>query len=302
MNVFNSKSKKYLTGLFISGVLGILFIVISDASNYSLRVMTFNIRYDNPNDGVNRWQNRRNEVSNVINKYSPDVIGIQEGLKNQLDFLEKNCKGYNWLGMARDDGKEKGEYTAIFYNTNRFILIKDSTFWLSPTSDVPSKGWDANLHRTATWAKFHDKKTKEKLFVFNTHFDHEGSAARKKSAFLLKEQISRITENIPFVLMGDFNLTPDSDPYAVLTDSTQLTLLFDTRFVSLKKHQGPDGTFNGFGFSDKGLNRIDYIFVGENIDVMSHFHAPDRYEENAISDHFPVIVDLTLKGNNDHKN
>ncbi len=274
-----------LTGIFPGGSL-------LGEESVPLRIMSYNIRYDNPNDGIHRWDYRKNEVSKVLLKYSPDIIGIQEAEKHQLNFLDKALSHYSWVGVGRDDGKEKGEYTAIFYNIHRIKVLEDSTIWLSPTPKIPSKGWDADLNRTATWVKCKDRISGQVFAVINTHYDHQGEMARLNSSILIKKTLKRFTNGLPFILTGDFNMEPDSGPFQLITELSAPPRIYDTQDISFHEHQGPNGTFNGFGYKDTSLRKIDYIFVGEGVKVLTHRHVSDRYGENAISDHFPVVVDL----------
>ncbi|MEM8889234.1 MAG: endonuclease/exonuclease/phosphatase family protein, partial [Bacteroidota bacterium] len=142
--------------------------------------MTYNLRYDNPNDGENRWDLRKEFLRDQLKFFEPDVMGIQEGLKHQLDYLDGELSAYSYIGVGRDDGKEKGEYTAIFYKADKLSLIRQSTFWLSESPDEISVGWDAALERICTYALFEEKAGGAKFYVFNTHFDHRGEKARRK--------------------------------------------------------------------------------------------------------------------------
>ena len=157
-----------------------LFIGISIHSNLFSQIekaMTFNIRYDNSNDGINQWENRKSEVIELIKYYEPDVLGIQEGLFNQVKYLDQNLSNYSWIGCGRDDGKQKGEFSAIYFNHNKLTLLEESTFWLSNTSDEVSIGWDASMERICTYGIFENKITNKKILILNTHYDHIGKTA-----------------------------------------------------------------------------------------------------------------------------
>ena len=145
-------------------------------------LITYNIRYDNPNDGENKWENRKNKLAALLNYYEPAFVGIQEGLIHQVEFLDQSLPADNFIGVGRDDGKQKGEYCALFYDARIFKVIIDSTFWLSETPGIPSNGWDANLNRICTYGLFEHLQTKARIWVMNTHFDHRGKMARENSA------------------------------------------------------------------------------------------------------------------------
>jgi len=256
----------------------------------NLQFMTYNLRYDNPNDGENRWDLRKEFLRDQLKFFEPDVMGIQEGLKHQLDYLDGELSAYSYIGVGRDDGKEKGEYTAIFYKAERLNLIKESTFWLSESPDEISVGWDAALERICTYALFEEKGSGAKFYVFNTHFDHRGEKARRKSAQLILKQIKTLNEeNYPVILMGDLNLTPDTK--AIKSISKKLE---DSRYAA-KVAFGPDATFTGFDFSKAPQRRIDYIFASDNIEVRKYAVLTDSQNQKYPSDHFPVFIEASLK-------
>ncbi|MCF7567852.1 endonuclease/exonuclease/phosphatase family protein [Sabulilitoribacter arenilitoris] len=251
--------------------------------------MTYNIRYDNVNDGENQWSNRKGFLSNQITYNNPDIFGIQEGLHHQVQYLDSTFVNYNYIGVARDDGKTKGEYSAIFYNKEKFDVLKQGTFWLSETPNKISVGWDAAMERICTFGWFKDKITKQQFLVFNTHFDHIGKEARVESAALILNKIEEFnTKSLPVVVMGDFNLKPEEAPIKLLSKS-----LNDTKKVSELKPFGPTGTFNGFKFNKPVANRIDYIFTSKkNISVKKYAVLSDSKDCKYPSDHLPVVVDV----------
>jgi len=250
-------------------------------------VMSYNIRHDNSSDNENSWENRKNEVAGLIEYYHPDFLGIQEGLHKQVDFIQKNTSNYKYIGVGRDGGK-KGEYSAIYYNTTKFELIAQNTFWLSDRPNKISIGWDAALPRICTYGKFKNKLTNDSIHIFNTHFDHIGVKARKKATkLILKKIIEYKLNNANVIVMGDLNSTPMSEPIAIF--SKELDYGFKN---SLKKFYGPLGTFNGFNNCLEIKNRIDYIFT-KNITVLSYRHIDDKRVNNLyISDHFPVLIEI----------
>lgn len=253
--------------------------------------MTYNIRYATVNDGKNQWDNRKEFLSDQINFYAPDIFGIQEGLEQQVNFLDSTLTNYSYFGVGRDDGKQQGEYCAIFYNQERCQLLAQDTFWLSETPEKVSKGWDAAYERICTYGFFMDKETGVNFWVFNTHFDHIGDIAREKSAALIVEKIKQINKDgFPVFIIGDLNLNQKSKPITYLS-----SIYNDTYQVSKEKPFGPFGTFTGFAFDKPVQDRIDYIFVSRNtIEVQKYGVLTDSKDFRYPSDHFPVIVKATL--------
>ncbi|WP_345004842.1 endonuclease/exonuclease/phosphatase family protein [Snuella lapsa] len=254
--------------------------------------MTYNIRYDNPKDGENQWSKRKAFLCNQITFYDPDVFGIQEGLQHQVQYIDSTLVNYGYVGVGRDDGKTKGEYSAIFYNSDKFEVLESNTFWLSSTPNMISVGWDASMERICTYALFQEKETKQKFWLFNTHFDHIGLKAREESAKLIVNKIAELNQNdFPVVLMGDFNLKPNSIPITYLSD-----IFSDTKLVSKSKPFGPEGTFNGFKFNEPVKDRIDYVFVSKDkIEVNKYAILSDSKDCKYPSDHLPVYVEVDIK-------
>lgn len=255
-----------------------------------LKVMSFNIRLNVESDKENSWPQRKQDVADLLTYYHPDYFGVQEALPEQMKDIKNSLKNYNSIGVGRDDGKEKGEFSAIFYDTNRLEVVKAGTFWLSETPEKPSKGWDAALNRICTYAVFKDKKSKKEFLAMNLHFDHIGNVARVKSSELILKKIKELNpKNLPVTLSGDFNLTEDSEPIQILSQHMK-----DTFYHSDTKHYGPTGTFTGFNGNEIPKERIDYIFTN-GFKIKSHRHINDR-RENLLypSDHFPVITDLSF--------
>ncbi|KAA3610094.1 MAG: endonuclease/exonuclease/phosphatase family protein [Calditrichaeota bacterium] len=264
-----------------------------------VKVMTFNIRYGLVDDGQNSWQYRKTFVADVIKYHQPGIVGLQEALGFQLAYLDSSLDHYTWFGAARDDGKQQGEYTAILYDSRRFKMLRNSTFWLSETPDKPSQSWDAALKRTVTWAEFEDSKTSKRFFYFNTHFDHRGDTARYESAKLLKRKITEIAKNNYIILTGDFNCDPLDEPYKHLTskDIPDSEILFDTRLISKSGHYGPNSTFTGFDLNADPSEPIDFIFCGDKITIKKHATISDTFDGKLPSDHYPILVELTLNYN-----
>ncbi len=276
--------------IFYQCILSVFILLTITSSIYSQQhtIISYNIRYDNNWDIENSWEIRRSNIIQMLFKYSPSIIGIQEGLLNQVQYIDSSLINYDYVGVGRDDGKEKGEFCAIYFDTTRYVLLKNSTFWLSETPDTISVGWDAALERICTYGLFKDRITKKEFWVFNTHFDHMGIIAREKSSGLILKRINKINrQSLPVILMGDFNSIPNSPPVKEI-----VTELSDALQISTEKLHGPGGTFNGFNEDLPIEKRIDYIFT-KNLKVLSYTHVNDRLENNRhISDHLPVMIKI----------
>ena len=253
--------------------------------------MTFNIRYDNPDDGLFSWDNRKDMVFWVIKKYNPDILGIQEALKGQMDELDKELNDYKWSGVGRDDGNDKGEFVPIFYKKERFILEDEGRFWLSETPDIPgSMGWDAACTRMVSWIKLKEISSGLEYFVFNTHFDHVSEKARLKSAVLLSDSIHQIAGNNPVIITGDLNCGPASDPIIYLS-----RLFTDTRGQAKEKNLGSATTFVGFPADMTRNQIIDHIFISPHFGVDDYEIIQDNSNGFYPSDHLAVWASLSLK-------
>ena len=265
-----------------------LFISFS-VQTQELTVMTYNIKLDYPKEGENSWANRKAFLINLIKFYEPDVFGVQEPMPNQMKEMDSLLVDYNFVGVGRDDGKDKGEYSAIFYKKDKFKVLESATFWLSETPDKVGMGWDAACNRICTYALFKHRESKQKFWMFNTHFDHIGVEARKNSTVLIVEKIDEInTERYPVILTGDFNMEPNNENIKFLLNN-----LRDSKTISKNKF-GPDGTFNGFYFDQPVNKRIDYIFVSNSISVNKYAVLSDSWDLKYPSDHFPVFVSIKL--------
>ena len=255
-----------------------------------ITLMSYNIRYDNLHDEKNSWLKRKDEVVGIFKEYSPSFIGTQEGLKHQIEYINDLLMKYDYIGVGRDDGKSKGEFCAIYYDSSQYELIKQATFWLSSNPLEISVGWDAALERICTYGYFEQKFSKQRIWIFNTHFDHIGRISREESSKLILDQISKLNGfSEPTVVMGDFNALPNS-----LTIKTLNKKLDDAMKINLVDHIGPIGTFNGFNVSDPIEKRIDYIFV-KKMEILSHQHLDLRLRNgNHISDHLPVIIEAKV--------
>lgn len=256
-----------------------------------VKLMSYNIRLDLKSDGENWWEKRKDKVAGLMNYYEADFIGLQEVVHNQLLYLRDSLPGYAYVGVGRDDGKEAGEYSCIFYKKDKYTLVQQSTFWLSPTPDVPSKGWDAALNRVCTYGLFKNNKTKQLFWVFNTHFDHMGKQARLESARLIVKKISELNKkNYPVLVSGDFNSRPEDEPSKYMMANMQ-----NSRSIS-KLVYGTVDTWNAFKFKEKPDGCIDYIFVSndERITVSKFATITDSYDMKYPSDHFPVLATIMI--------
>lgn len=278
------KSKLLIFIIFIIPILG-----IAQKADKSIHVMSYNIRYNNVNDKENAWPNRKDNVKALLEFHDVEILGVQEALNGQINELLINSN-FEVEGVGRDDGDKKGEYSAIFYDKSRFVKRDGGTFWLSTTPNVPSKGWDAALNRICTWLKLYDKLTRKEFMVFNTHYDHVGVNARIQSALLIKSKIIEMAANLPVILTGDLNVTPETEAI-----STIKSFLIDSRVVSKEPAYGPIGTFNGFKFDSEIKDRIDYVFVNDKFIVEKYANLSDSKDKRYYSDHLPVFVKLNFK-------
>ncbi len=264
---------------------------LSAKRSLAVKVMTYNIRLNTPQDGENAWPLRRDFLASQILFHEPDVLGIQEGLPEQVNWLQENLPGYAFIGEGRDGG-DNGEYSAIFYRKDKLKVKSSGTFWLSTTPATPSKGWDAALNRICTWAQFSPRGSGPDFLVFNTHFDHRGEQARVESARLILQQMDNLNpQNLPCLLTGDLNLTPDAPPIR------QLTKVLRDAFRTASVRLGPAGTFNGFNHEQPAERRIDYIMTSadQRLTVQKFATLTDAIAGKYPSDHFPLIATLLLR-------
>ena len=261
-----------------------------------INVMTFNVRYDNPEDSLNNWKCRKENVVNAIRFYDIDILGTQEVLHNQLLDMKSILPEYDVIGVGRKDGKEQGEYSALWFKKSRFTLVNSGYFWLSQTPDVPgSLGWDGACERIATWAILKDKRTNRSLFVLNTHLDHIGKVARRESVKLLLNNISKIGQKLPVIVTGDFNSAPSSSVIKSLTDSNNALHLTDTRTVSSVVY-GPAWSYHDFGkLLSNERELIDYIFVRGGLKVLKYGVLAETNNTTYLSDHAPVMIRVEMK-------
>lgn len=253
------------------------------ASAQELTALTYNIRYNNPGDGLDRWDLRKDALAQVVLEQDPHIIGFQEVLADQLGFLATELSGYRHFGVGRDDGAEQGEFSPVFYDTTRFALREGRTLWLSETPHTPSKGWDAACVRIATLVVLSDKRTGEDLIVVNTHWDHVGKEARAHSATLILDAIgTALSKGTNVLLMGDLNATPVDAPVALLGEQLR---------DSCPSAQHAQGTFNGFRSDEAAVDRIDHILLSPGHWRVLRYEVPrPKVNGRQVSDHFPVVV------------
>jgi endonuclease/exonuclease/phosphatase family metal-dependent hydrolase len=277
-------------------LLYIFCLLAVHTSAQELNVMSFNIRLNTASDSLNAWPYRKDLVASQVLYHRTHILGVQEALPLQMTELRARLAGYRSIGVGRDDGKDMGEYSAIFYDTSRVDLLRSETFWLSQTPAVAgSKHWDAAYTRIVTWGSFRDKTTKKEFFVFNTHFDHIGQVARRESAMLLKKKVNEIAGAVPTIIMGDFNAKPTDEPIVVLMEKEDAARFIDTKMVSVKPHYGPTGTFNGFRSKEVDNEPIDYIFIRGKWKVMTHATISQTWGGRFASDHFAVISQMKIE-------
>lgn len=291
-------------------------LAMKAADKAEFNVATYNLRQLNDTDRSkgNGWERRCPVIAGLVRFHEFDIFGTQEGFKSQLEELKAQLPGYEYVGVARDDGKEAGEHSAIFYDTNKFELLDSGNFWLSETPDRPGLGWDAVCVRICTWGKFRHKDSGKEFQFFNLHLDHVGKKARVESVLLVQKKMKEIGLNMPTFLTGDFNVDQTHDMYAVLSESDFLKDAFKTAdFV-----YAPNGTFNSYKTDGFTESRIDHIFVTDDIEVEKYgvltdtYRTPVKddvkyqtkdfpdevslkaYNSRVPSDHFPVKIKVKI--------
>ncbi|GAA4145459.1 endonuclease/exonuclease/phosphatase family protein [Sphingobacterium kyonggiense] len=275
--------KKFLLGI------SLLLLGFAVSAQTSMQVASFNIRQKNTHDQGNMWADRKLAVTDLIKYHEFDIFGVQEAFKDQLDEMSADLPNFKHVGVGRDDGAQKGEYSAIFYDATRFKLLNNGTFWLSATdTEKPNKGWDAALPRICTWGIFQDLKNKKKFIFMNTHFDHVGVEARKESAKLILAKAKEFAKDLPLILTGDFNVDEKNEAYFTLSKSGVVQDAYDLAKIKYE----PNSSFNGWGKSIKPSGRIDHVFITKPFTVRKYGILTDTYMNKFPSDHFPVAVEL----------
>ena len=275
-------------------ILFLLLAIVTMAScseeKANVRWATFNMRLDTPADSLNNWKYRKERVAQYIQNMKLDVVGTQEVLQNQFNDLKSLLPDFEGVGVARDDGKETGEYSAVFYRKSVFDALDSGTFWLAENPDsVGMMGWDAACVRVATWAKLQHKATGKIVMAVNTHFDHVGKVARRESALLIIRKIKEIVGDRPAVLTGDFNVTDQSEAYNTIV-SNEFVLL-DAHKVA-EKVGGVSYTFHDFDRREmEKRSKIDFVFVTPQIKVLQS-EVTQEVKEALLSDHNPQWTEL----------
>ena len=258
----------------------------SREKDVEIKYISYNIRYANASDGDNAWDIRKPATKEMIESEQPDVLGLQEALIGQLQYIDSNFPQYSRVGVGRDDGKEDGEFMAVYYRSDKFKLLKNGDFWLSETPDECSMGWDAACRRIVTWAKLKDKETGKVFYAFNTHLDHVGEVAREQSILLIVKKIDEIVkkDKAPVFLSGDFNSNVNSAIFDPLK-----SIMKDSRAILPESEWIP--TYNNYG--NGGDAMIDYIFY-KNAEVLDFKTLNGDYGKPYISDHYPVMATMKI--------
>ncbi|MBC2131100.1 endonuclease/exonuclease/phosphatase family protein [Listeria innocua] len=251
-------------------------------------VTTFNIRFDDTSERKKSWELRKTLTKSLLDKYQWDFMGVEEPILLQMRDM-KEMLDWDYFGVGRDDGFEKGEFTAVFYNSARFRLLQEGHFWLSETPDVPSIHSTAMFPRICVWGKLEDSTDERQFYIFNTHLDHVSEEARLFASQLLLQKAGLIVENLPVILLGDFNTEPETPTYNFITKKYQ-----DAQLISQTPIKGPIGSFHDFQplRPENELEKIDYIFVSKEFRVHSYKTITDQVDGCSASDHFPVTATL----------
>lgn len=273
-------------------VLGLtLFLLCWHTYASSLKLMSYNIRCGlcEAEGTPQYWPERKFLLAHLIQSQQPDLIGLQEAELFQVQDLVAMLPQYQWFAEGRDDGKSKGESTAVLYHKDKLQLLSASTLWLSETPEQVSRGWDAALNRTVTQTKFKAVPSGQSFYFFNTHFDHQGQQAQLQSALLLATRVQQLPAASKVLLTGDLNTEPGTAPYLALAK-----VLNDAALLAKEKPATVPATFNGFGRSP-GLNKtIDYIFVSSALKVQSYQVDNRRYNGLYPSDHEALLAVIEL--------
>ena len=288
------------------------------ATAQELNVASFNVRNNAKKDYENNngWDQRKAILCDMINFEAFEIFGVQEAKPEQLQDMVARMPDYKYIGVGRDDGKTKGEHSAIFYRKGDFKVIDHGTFWLSETPDEVSYGWGAKHRRICTWGLFVDKKSKTKFYFLNLHMDHRVKAAQENGAKLVLDFVkTKCKKGVNVIITGDFNVTQESAVYDIFAKSG----IFQDTYDVAKYRFAPTGTFNGFNPNRYTTHRIDHIFVSKGIKVSRYgvltYHyfrdmkaelqemetaAPknikgENRDSKCISDHYAVQAWVTLK-------
>jgi len=295
---------KSISGFRILPAVLAMFMIFGSAvaqfPDQSFKAMSFNIRYGTANDGENSWPARKGILLRLIERESPDILGLQEALKFQIDEIRERFLYYRLSGRGRDDGKEKGEFSAILYHRDRFQKIIEETFWLSETPSVPgSTSWGNSITRICSWIELRDRYSGRYILVINLHLDHRSQKSREKSVELVLERFGEEIASRPVIIMGDFNAGEDNPAIRKMLEfgseknSGSTSGRLRDSFRVLHPEQKQAGTFNGFKGRRDGP-KIDYLFISRHFKVRSADILDYNEAQSYPSDHFPVVAVLEL--------
>lgn len=272
-------------------LLAIILLTLSSAiaqdTNPEIDVMSFNIRYGTANDGDNHWNLRSAQLLELLKSSSPDILGLQEVLKFQLDEIMATLPDYAMIGVSRE-GNWQDEFSAILYRSDTFSPKKTNTYWLSDTPEIPSKGWGNEIMRIVTWAEFKHIKSDRSFYIYNAHFDHRSQPSREKGVDQLVNIIKMRDHNYPVIITGDFNAGEDNRAIINLKNNG-----FDDAYRVLNPNETTVGTFNGFNGTNDG-DKIDYVFVGQSLQVLEASIDRSNSDGKYPSDHYPVTAKVKL--------
>lgn len=277
----------------------LLLLAAAPVGAQTLTVASYNVRQANDSDDArgDGWAQRCPVLTAMIRFHDFDIVGAQEVKHGQLQDMLAALPEYDYVGVGRDDGAERGEYAPIFYKRDRFRLLDAGHFWLAEDPSRPVKGWDAAYVRICTWGRFLDRRSRKRFWFFTLHTDHKGERSQIESCRLVVEKIRTMCRGERVILTGDFNVGETSAPYAVLRDSGVLTDAYDMAPIRLE----PTGTENWFDPDVKTFRRIDHVFLSPGFDVLRYGILTDtyrmpagdgKYRAHTPSDHFPVVVEL----------
>jgi len=268
----------------------LLFLPGTHQNPHPIRIMSFNIRYGTAKDGENSWTFRNRSVIRLIQRESPDLVGIQEGLRFQLDDIRSSLPRFGEAGRGRDDGLTKGEYAAILFDTTRFLLLAEGTFWFSDTPAIPgSASWGNTIARICTWVRVRDKTNNSVLDVYNIHLDHESQPSRERSVLALIDTIRHRSSFYPVLITGDFNAGEKNDVLHSIRAAG-----FSDSYRTIHPNDSLVGTFHAFKGLQQG-EKIDYILADEKSAILDAAILSSRENGRYPSDHFPVTALIQLK-------
>lgn len=285
---------RHITPLCLT-VLLVLSLMPKLNSQNEVRVLSWNIRLDTQADGRFAWDFRKEKLVNAIREAQPDLLGLQEVLHPQLKFIESQLNEYEFAGVGRTDGKTGGEYSPVFYLKSRFKHISNGNFWLSEQPETPgSKGWDAAYERIVSWVRLYDLITNDTIWFFNTHFDHMGQIAQIQSAILLNQKINALVQSQNCILTGDFNVTPDKEPYQILTSGKNA--FADARNIdNIDSQKQNHITYTGFDDLPQNDALIDFVFFKKPATSIFYEVKSVNPANFYLSDHLPVFAIIHIK-------